>query len=298
MDKVIEKAKDFISKLNKNTIIGIFLALVCVGYAFFFSSPYMFSEPADKLLYSEPDKAYSIGEGHTVMVENWEYSKKQKRMELILSYENTTYDGINTYDYRAVYRDKSKSKKYVETQVFFESTKFAVLILNDIPDNFREVAVVVSYDKNKAVSTSVKKEQEESENLVTRALYTNSAKIEKVDEIKKENVISLYSEKLKSKLSDKNKEKEQIEAENDNYRSLMQNITTRAGELKSSEAYMTKTEIQEAEKEIESMQQTYERHNSNVERNNEKIKEIDSEIQEINDKIEELSKIEILDTEH
>lgn len=292
IDNIIDKVRSFILGLSKNTVIGVFLAIVCIGYAFFFASPYMFAESADKLLYSEQDRNFNIGEGHTVMIENWQYSKKQQRMELILSFENTTYDGINSYTYRAVYRDKGKKKKAIDTQVYFESTRFAVLVLNEVPDDFSEIAVVVSYDKNKGVSVSPKQNAQE-ENIASRILYTNNVKVEKVDEIKKENVISLYSEKLQSKLDTKKAEKQEIEEENENYKSLMENITSRAGELKSSEIYMTASEIQEAEKQIEAMQKTYEGHGNSIKRNEEKIQDIDAEIQEIEDKIKELSTIEI-----
>lgn len=287
MENAYKRVREFIRRMPKNGIILFAVIFIVVGYAFFFVSPYIFSEPIENLLYTELDTEMDIYDGHNMTIEDWRYSESQSRMEIIISFNNTTIDGVNKYDYAAVSRDKSKNKTYLTVDKLYESADFVVLLLDDIPKNYYEIAVSVSFTDSGITPENVEPE------VHTMNIYSNVGKMNKVESITQENVIDLYIDKLNRKADGYKAEIKEYEDSNEEYNKMMVNVTNKAGELRSNEIYMTASEIADAESEIESLQRSYEEYQEKIEDNNENIRNIQAQVDEITSKIEELKNFDI-----
>lgn len=277
--------KDKVSKVSKNTIVIAVLVLIIGGYIFFFASPYIFSLPIDNLLYTEMDIEQKIDESHRFTIEDWQYSEEQNRMEVIFSFDNLSYDGVNEYDYSIISRNKGKKNKKVEFDVVYESPSFSALIINDVPKDFYEMAITVSYEEIdlSSVSSGVTVPQKHS-----RTVYNNIGKVHQVNDITEANIFNLYIDKLNRNINEHKENISSLEGQNAIYQDNLKNITEKAASLRESEMYMTNTQIEETERQIKQLQNSYETTEKLIKDNEEKINDENIDIKEIEDKIEQI----------
>lgn len=74
----LSEAKTMKKAIKGNTAIIGMLAVIVFGYAFFFLSPRIFLPSEDSLLYTNLRTPVVINSDHSVTIENWIYSQKEK----------------------------------------------------------------------------------------------------------------------------------------------------------------------------------------------------------------------------
>lgn len=172
-DKTIEQKKKEIKELSKtliaskrfkNTILILFLVFFIGGYIVFFTSPlYM---PADKSVYKlTPLNVFEeLDSTHKFSVARWQYSEKEKKMEVEIDVDNTAFDGLNSYSYRV----RTDPSAQVTVTPVIEENSLLILQLENIPNDFQIVSLQISLPGN--VNSIIK-------------LYTNVEAVERTDEL-------------------------------------------------------------------------------------------------------------------
>lgn len=279
------KTKEKYGKVSKNIFVIALLTIIVSGYIFFFISPHIFSLPIDNLLYTEIDKEQKIDELHKFTIEDWQYSEEQNRMEVIFSFDNLSYDGVNSYDYSVISRNKMKQSTRIDYEIVYESPTFSALIINDIPKDYYEIAITVSFEEIDLQSVAA---GEMIPKKYSRTVYTNMGKVHRVDNITEANIFNLYIDKLNRNVNEHKEEITTLEEQNAIYRDNLKNITEKAASLRESEMYMTNTQIEETERQIKELQNNYEANEKLIEDNEAKINDINIAIKEIEEKIEHI----------
>lgn len=84
-------------------ILTGFIAFIVLGYALFFTSKVWYPEDSDLIRASQMNVARQWDSRQVTLID-WEYSKTQSEMEILLTIKNMSFDGINTYDITALDR--------------------------------------------------------------------------------------------------------------------------------------------------------------------------------------------------
>lgn len=277
-----EKKQNYLK--NKSVFIGIFVVVISCIFVFMFASPYIFKRSADQMYFTETGKEIEIGSGHTVMIESWQYSKDNKEMEVVLSFNNTSYDGIDTYKYSALSRDDSNKTQQLKTETLYESSFFSVIKISQLK-NFTEVRLSVSYDTSPLLSRD--KEQQTN----SAALFTNINKVEMVDEFAERDIITLYSEKLDNQIREINLNISDLQSDINEYKEIQNNILEKVAEIRENQQYMTDTETAASEQQIQNYENSYNEYSSNIEDLESQIDEYSSQIAERKNKQEQLENL-------
>lgn len=269
---------------NKSMFIGIFVVVVSFLFVFLFSSPYIFKRSAEQMYFTETGKEIEIGDNHTVMIESWQYSKDSNEMEVVLSFNNTSFDGIDTYQYAAISRDDSNNTQQLKTETLYESSFFSVVKISQLK-KFTEVRLLVSYDTSPLLSSD--KEQQTN----SAALYTNINKVEEVDKFAEKDIVSLYKEKLNNQINEINLSITELQGEINEYKTIQTNILNRVAEIRDNQQYMTDTEREASEQQIQNYENSYNEYSSNIEDLESQIDDYNAQITERRNKQNQLDNL-------
>ena len=159
-----------------------------------FAIPRIFNVDESSLLFTPISEPLSINTEHSVSVEMWKYSENESKMSVIISLDSRSANPSEKYVYQVMSRNKAKESTVINYDVVYQSSTFAYLMINSVPDDFTEVAVRVGYvdrhieegnnDENKNVTAS----------FVT--VYTNKNKVDKVVSINQLSIVEIYIDKI------------------------------------------------------------------------------------------------------
>lgn len=283
--KKLQKANGKSYLRNKSTAIAVFVAVIACLFVFFFASPYIYVRSADDMLYTEIGKEIDIGSGHTVTVESWQYSENENEMEVVLSFNNTSFDGIDTYSYSAVSRNNGNNTQNLKTEALYESSFFSVVKISQLK-SFTEVRLTVSYDTSPLLSGNDKENQTNY-----AALFTNIKKVEKTDGFTQKDIITLYKDKLQNQINEINLEIAEANSQISEYKKIQENILEKVAEIRDNQQYMTETELAGSESQIQSYEKSYNDYNTQIEGLEAQISDYSEEIEERQDKQKELDNL-------
>lgn len=274
-----EKVKRKIrSKAMKSIGIVALIAFIVIGYVFFFASPRIFAPNKDDLLITETGKEVSINTTHKIKVEDWIYSEKEQKMQVVLSLISTSMDASEKYVYKAVSRTQAKEAEQVNVDVTYQSSNFANLIIENVPKNFCEMAISVGYIDKHAEKQSKSKDDKDNIEASFTTVYTNVYKVSKADKIEPMSVLDIYIGKIKDNINEWNKEIENLTDEIELNKSKQEDILQVVAELQQNKKYMTANEAEKIETQITSYKTSYDKYTD-------MIKSSEAEIAELNDKI-------------
>lgn len=273
-----EKVKRKISNKAKGSIgIVALIAFIVIGYAFFFASPRIFAPNEDDLLITETGKEVSINTSHKVKIEDWIYSEKEQKMQVVLSLISTSLDASEKYVYKAVSRTQAKEAEQVSVNVTYQSSSFANLIIENVPKNFCEMAISVGYIDKHAEEQSKGKDDKDIEAAFT-TIYTNVYKVSKADKIEPMSVLDIYIGKINDNINEWNEEIENLTDEIELNKSKQEDILQVVAELQQNKKYMTANEAEKIEAQITSYKTSYDKYSKMIESD-------EAEISELNDKV-------------
>lgn len=237
--KRLEKGKIAIKKKNRfksvyNRYMLFFIFFFIAGYAFFFSTKVWYDDTSE-LVTATKMNAVKVWNERNVQLLNWEYSDRQRMMEIQLSIVNKSYDGKDTYVFKAL----EKKKGYLTTEVVMNESGFFVIRIRDVPNKWSQIALFVDF---------------EEETLDYCKFFTNKVDVARVERItdhtyneymilRLDSQISMYEEKIASLEKD-------IEKQNQ----LIQNCKVDIENYQAEKEFQTKKEQDETDRLIMEVQ--------------------------------------------
>nr|WP_303991923.1 hypothetical protein [Ruminococcus bromii] len=287
----MSEVKTMKKAIKGNTAIIGMLAVIVFGYAFFFLSPRIFLPSEDSLLYTNLRTPVVINSDHSVTIENWIYSQKEKQMQIILSFDNTAIDASEEYIFQAVSRNVVKESKEVEYEVTYQSSSFVNVMLYNIPDDFNELALNVGYvaDDDILIDESAKKG--ENKNAAYTTVYTNKYKVENADKIEPLSVVEMYINKLNDEIDGYESNIENLTQKISDAEESQKEILTKVDQLNKDKEYMTVNEVKKIDEQISAYETSYKSYTDKISGYEESIDEKNDDISTAKAKIKELENI-------
>lgn len=287
----LSEAKTMKKAIKGNTAIIGMLAVIVFGYAFFFLSPRIFLPSEDSLLYTNLRTPVVINSDHSVTIENWIYSQKEKQMQIILSFDNTAIDASEEYIFQAVSRNVVKESKEVEYEVTYQSSSFVNVMLYNIPDDFNELALNVGYVADDDILTDESAKKGENKNAAYTTVYTNKYKVENADEIEPLSVVEMYINKLNDEIDGYESDIENLTQKISDAEESQKEILTKVDQLNKDKEYMTVNEVKKIDEQISAYETSYKSYTDKISGYEESIDEKNDDISTAKAKIKELENI-------
>lgn len=267
------------------------LAVIVFGYAFFFLSPRIFLPSEDSLLYTKLRTPIVINSDHSVTIENWIFSKKEKQMQIILSFDNTAIDASEEYIFQAVSRNVVKESKEVEYEVTYQSSSFVNIMLYNIPDDFNELALNVGYVADDDILADSSAKKGENKNAAYTTVYTNKYKVENADKIEPLSVVEMYINKLNDEIDGYESDIEDFNQKISDAKDSQKEILTKVDQLNKDKEYMTVNEAQKIDEQISAYETSYKSYTDKILGYEDSIDEKNNDISTAKAKIKELENI-------
>ena len=277
--------------IKGNTAIIVMLAVIVFGYAFFFLSPRIFLPSEDSLLYTKLRTPVVINSDHSVTIENWIYSKKEKQMQIILSFDNTAIDASEEYIFQAVSRNVVKDSKEVEYEVTYQSSSFVNIMLFNIPDDFNELALNVGYIADDDILADSSAKKGENKNAAYTTVYTNKYKVENAEKIEPLSVVEMYINKLNDEIDGYESDIEDFNQKISDAKESQKEILTKVDQLNKDKEYMTVNEAQKIDEQISAYETSYKSYTDKISGYEDSIDEKNDDISTAKAKIKELENI-------
>lgn len=277
--------------IKGNTAIIVMLAVIVFGYAFFFLSPRIFLPSEDSLLYTKLRTPVVINSDHSVTIENWIFSKKEKQMQIILSFDNTAIDASEEYIFQAVSRNVVKESKEVEYEVTYQSSSFVNIMLYNIPDDFNELALNVGYVADDDILADSSAKKGENKNAAYTTVYTNKYKVENADKIEPLSVVEMYINKLNDEIDGYESDIEDFNQKISDAKESQKEILTKVDQLNKDKEYMTVNEAQKIDEQISAYETSYKSYTDKISGYEDSIDEKNDDISTAKAKIKELENI-------
>lgn len=287
----LSEAKTMKKAIKGNTAIIGMLAVIVFGYAFFFLSPRIFLPSEDSLLYTNLRTPVVINSDHSVTIENWIYSQKEKQMQIILSFDNTAIDASEEYIFQAVSRNVVKESKEVEYEVTYQSSSFVNVMLYNIPDDFNELALNVGYVADDDILTDESGKKGENKNAAYTTVYTNKYKVENADKIEPLSVVEMYINKLNDEIDGYESDIENLTQKISDAEESQKEILTKVDQLNKDKEYMTVNEVKKIDEQISAYETSYKSYTDKISGYEESIDEKNDDISTAKAKIKELENI-------
>lgn len=268
--KIIAKIRN--SSKIKNIVFFMFCVMFVGGYGFFLTSSFFMAGSNSHKVYSPLMDIYKLNDKEIQIVE-WQYSQKQKLMEIILKINSQAYDSNNQYSVNA----RTKAGENLECEKIFEDPGLLVVHIKGVQKNFKELSFRVSNTQsNNSDGDELK-------------LYTNSEMVKRVEKITDKNKNDYIRLQLQRNLQIY---KEQIQQYQNQIKSTEQKIDD-AQEfiltLEEKKKYQidndldqTNNLINNTQLQIESYQNEIIKFNEAIEDNNNKIKKVEQLIEKVN----------------
>lgn len=287
----LSEVKTMKKAIKGNTAIIVMLAVIVFGYAFFFLSPRIFLPSEDSLLYTNLRTPVVINSDHSVTIENWIYSQKEKQMQIILSFDNTAIDASEEYIFQAVSRNVVKESKEVEYEITYQSSSFVNVMLYNIPDDFNELALNIGYVADDDILTDESAQKGENKNAAYTTVYTNKYKVENADKIEPLSVVEMYINKLNDEIDGYESDIENLTQKISDAEESQKEILTKVDQLNKDKEYMTVNEVKKIDEQISAYETSYKSYTDKISGYEESIDEKNDDISTAKAKIKELENI-------
>lgn len=207
MFEKIEKIQYFIkNKMSKTVILWGILILFIAGYASFFAISAIMPEVQSSELYlTQFNEWEDAGFGRNVAIKSWDYDEDDSTMAVIISYSGAANRTVDT-EYMAMYRNKNNQSENIETEAVYTSNTYNVIILQDIPSDFKEIALGVT---STATGTAVGEEEQTEPEKSVVTLYTNFEAVNKVQDVNLNSLTDVMVRLLSNDISSYTEELEQ-----------------------------------------------------------------------------------------
>lgn len=137
---VLKKMKADIKTFSQTQKIISFCLIIVAGYAFFFNSKVIL--PNGESFTTTPYNAVqAFSDQRTVALSRWNYSPDQQLMEVEVEISNSSFDGVDEYDYISLVRTGGGAIKKYPVKKILEAPDFSVVQIQNIPQNYKSVSL-------------------------------------------------------------------------------------------------------------------------------------------------------------
>lgn len=256
----------------KSTIYWIMLAITVLGYAFFFTSKFLFHEEKS-MLYTEMQTKQPLSNEVSLTLQKWIYSPNECAMMVMFSAKNESLQKLDL-NWSTAERHNNTMLN-LETEVIYPFENIVVVNISDVPENFEEISLSLQLDSEDVANPVVQ-------------FYTNKNSVEIVEKIGIYTDIDYRIEYLKIQKSNKeiavkelSDENQMLLADNETYRKAMESMIE-------NQRFETIAEIEETDSKIKAYQQQIDSNENIINKNRYKISDLQSEIADIETAIQKL----------
>ncbi len=244
------------NRYNKYMIYIIFFFIV--GYGFFFSARFWYEDESEMVKATEMFTIKSWNNRKIELV-NWNYSEQQKVMEIQLSIENNSHDGIDTYHISALDRRKGN----IKTEVILNENNFWVVRLVNVPEKWSQILLKIAFEDD--IYDSCK-------------LYTNKYAVTKVDKIEDLTFNQYMTNRLDSLILKYQDMIEELNSSIEDEEIQIANYNLDIENYNAKKEYQTARQKEETEKYIQQLKSSIKGAESRIITHNEDIKEYNERI--------------------
>ena len=267
-----EKLKNikFIKSKNKtNKIICIALVACIFIYALFFTSN-LYIKDTGKYVVTPIGEVKTLG-SKNISISKWEYSKKQKLMEISIDIKDKEYSDKNKFAFSAVTKPESKLK----INKIIEESDFIVLHIENIPKDFTEISFRIKFDA-----------PEETEVI---RFYSNINEIKLADNITAKTKVQYFIDSLTNANLELEKDILKFNEEIIELGNKIVSIKQNNEKLEENKKFQTEEEILATDTAIRNNNTKIDESNGKIEEFKQKIKSNEEKIQKNQIHIDELS---------
>ena len=293
---------------KKTVIYWVILAVILLGYTFFFTSRFFF-QTEKTLVFTKLNTSASMSDNVTLTLKKWTYSENDKAMMVVFDAQNTglakldlNYSSMERHTTKMLNIETGTEQTKLSVDIIYPTDNMVVVNLTNVPDNFEEVCLMLQvsndtsdtdlYDESLAAfESSESSEESESETKKSNSIisfYTNKEQVEKVEKIGDYTYSDYRIEYLKIQKSDKEQqiqdlknENEQLKIDNSKYKA---NIKT----LIDNQNFETTSEMELSNNKINSFKSKISRNEQTIVDNNVKISELQAAVKELDDAIKKV----------
>ena len=133
----------------KSRLYAVILAVIVLGYVFFFASRFIFHEDRS-LLYTEPNTTQKLSETVSLTLKKWVYSPKDKAMTVMFSVANNGIEKLEL-NWSTAERHTTKflnietgtAQSRLSTELSYPFGNMVVVSISNVPKSFEEVALTL-----------------------------------------------------------------------------------------------------------------------------------------------------------
>lgn len=256
----------------KNIVFFMFCVIFVGGYGFFLTSSFFMTGSNSRKVYSPLIDIYKLNDKEIQIVE-WQYSREQKLMEIILKVNSQTYDSNNQYSVNA----RTKAGESLECEKIFEDPGLLVVHIKEVPKDFKELSFRIS---------NTQSENSEGDEL---KLYTNSEMVNSVEQITDKNKndyirlqlqrnLQIYKDQIRQYQSQIKSTEQKI----DDAKVFISTLEEKKKYQIDNDLDQTNNLINNTQLQIESYQNEIIKFKESIEDNNNKIKKVEQLIEKVN----------------
>lgn len=259
----------------KTKIYGVLLAIILLGYGFFFTSSFWFHD--EIVLRSSPmDSVQKLSETAEIQLENWVYSPTENKMSVMFS-TKTTVPGdmvLNMAAYEIhseylmnIYTGSTASK--LPVQVIYPFGNMVVVLIDNVPNYFDEVVLKLQ----------LRSEDDSAPNKIV-TFYTNKKAVAHAESIEGEDT-DYRIVYLQMQIEDKKEQIKEIEEENKKLEKSIESYQKEIDALIANQEYETAEEVIQTEKTINTYRLSINTNQDLITKNKYKIEERNKNIRNI-----------------
>lgn len=267
----------------KSKIYWIILAVIVLGYGFFFTSRFFFHENRN-YLFTEINTKAKLSEDVSLTLKKWTYSKNDKAMMVMFSADNESLSELElnwaTYERhteKLIGMDTGSTEMHLKTEVAYPFGNMVVVSIGGVPDSFEEISL----------SLQLAADDESKSNKIVQ-FYSNVDKVEPVDSIGDYTPNDYRIEYLGIQKSDKENEIKDLTNEISKLTKDNKAYQKTISELAANKDYETAEEIEETNRKIKAYGRQIERNKEAIEQNKYDISELRKAIGDIEGAIKKM----------
>ncbi|MGN0173314.1 MAG: hypothetical protein ACI39F_02640 [Acutalibacteraceae bacterium] len=235
---------------NKNFFLYGVIAIIVLGYVFFFTSPYTMPE-IKNYHYTKLNTDITL-DNYTLQIGRWEWAQENNIMEVELNLEKENYTIFSKFKYSINVRPTTQNCKV--KQIYIDDN-FLILQITNLPNDFTELALTI---------TAIQENGDNSNNISSCKVYTNCDKVVKVDKIKTLNKNDYIINRLKRLIKEYNQEIQKTNELINKNNAEIDKLNGEIQELQDKKIYQTQEEIQDTDSQISNIQNRISDINSDI----------------------------------
>lgn len=158
-DKEVGAFSKFVNKHLTKIYVGLSVFFVS-AYILFFISPYFIGGiDESNLAFTKIGEETNAETSRTFVLENWEYSKAEKKMLVEISIDNKNFDNkMKNCQYTALEMLDNGNTQNVEAKLAYSDDNYNVVTIENIDDDMAVVSLKLQYDSVKEQDSSTDEE--------------------------------------------------------------------------------------------------------------------------------------------